>query len=360
MAKKSLGYVKLEWTCPNCQTRNPGPQKTCISCGMPQPEDVQFEQPAQEKLITDEAELEKAKAGPDIHCHYCGTRNPAGAKACSQCGADLTEGKARASGQVLGAHRSGPAEQVKCPACGTLNPPDAPKCKQCGASLAAPRPKAAARPTPAKKSRFSTRTIILVALLLCVIGGCITMAVLSSRTEAMTGTVESVAWTRNISIEELRPVEHEEWEADIPAEAIVGTCTSKVHHTQDDPTPGAKEVCGTPYTVDEGSGYGEVVQDCQYEVYAQWCKYTVEEWQEVDKATLSGSDFNPRWPQPSLAAGQREKAREEIYKVTFSTEKGEYVYTTSNEALFKQAEPGSRWLLEINTFGRVTNIEPAG
>ena len=54
MTKKSLGYVELEWICPNCDTKNPGPQKTCLSCGMPQPDDVKFEQRAQETLIEDE------------------------------------------------------------------------------------------------------------------------------------------------------------------------------------------------------------------------------------------------------------------------------------------------------------------
>ena len=135
MVKKSLGYVRTEWTCPNCQTRNPGPQKTCASCGMPQPDDVKFEQTAQEEIITNEAEIEKAKAGPDIHCYYCGSRNPAGAATCSQCGADLTEGTARKSGDILGGHRQGPAPKITCSACGAENEANASKCGQCGALL---------------------------------------------------------------------------------------------------------------------------------------------------------------------------------------------------------------------------------
>jgi hypothetical protein len=70
MAKKSLGYVKLEWVCPNCSTRNLGPQKTCTSCGAPQPDNVEFEQAAQAEIIKEQAEIAKAKVGPDIHCHY--------------------------------------------------------------------------------------------------------------------------------------------------------------------------------------------------------------------------------------------------------------------------------------------------
>ena len=61
MTRKTVGYVRTEWTCPNCQTRNPGPQKTCTSCGMPQPENVEFEEAGQDELIKDEAELAKAQ-----------------------------------------------------------------------------------------------------------------------------------------------------------------------------------------------------------------------------------------------------------------------------------------------------------
>jgi len=112
MVKKTLGYVELEWRCPRCGSRNPGPEKTCNGCGAPQPEDVEFEQPAEEELVTEESEIERAKAGPDVHCAYCGARNPADAEICTQCGADLTEASARVSGRVVGAHRDKPAADV--------------------------------------------------------------------------------------------------------------------------------------------------------------------------------------------------------------------------------------------------------
>ncbi|NJN94563.1 MAG: zinc ribbon domain-containing protein [Anaerolineales bacterium] len=91
MTRKTLGYVKLIWNCPNCGSRNPGPQKTCSNCGTPQPDNVKFEQLPQSELVTDAAEIAQAKAGPDVHCYYCGSRNAASAKVCSQCGADLTQ-----------------------------------------------------------------------------------------------------------------------------------------------------------------------------------------------------------------------------------------------------------------------------
>lgn len=361
MAKKSLGYVQLEWTCPNCSTRNPGPQKTCLSCGMPQPDNVQFEQPAQETLITDAAKLEQAQAGPDIHCHYCGTRNPAAAKTCSQCGADLTEGAKRQSGQVIGAHRDQPAEPILCPACGAANAPDAPKCAQCGASLIQPAAKPSTPPPlpkPAKRSGpMASIGLIVVALLLC--AAAITCVVLMTRTSELTGTASDVSWQRTVAIEQLMPVTRQAWRNEVPANTVLGSCSPKLRRTQDDPAPNAREVCGTPYTVDSGSGYGQVVQDCKYEVFEDYCDYTTEEWQRVDEAVLSGNDFAPQWPAPRLTAKQREAGREEKYVCHFTAESGSYSYSSGDPNLLTMCVPGSRWVLNVNSFNAVTGIEPA-
>jgi len=370
MAKKTLGYVELEWTCPNCGTKNPGPKKTCQSCGMPQPDDVKFEKPVQEKLIEDEAKIEQAKAGADIHCYYCGTRNPATATNCSQCGADLTEGTKRESGQVLGAHSTKAAKPVECPACGTSNDPSAPKCVQCGASLAQPKaePPPPPKPKPAPpqpKRRRSLLGGIFIGIVLFMCACVITFIVLSNQTEELNGTVRNVSWQRTVVIEELKPVTSEGWREDIPPGAVIGACTEKVHHNENRATGKTREVCGTPYTVDKGSGFGEVVQDCRtvdvmeaVPVYADSCQYTVEQWQEVDKAEASGNNFMPQWPDFRLTTKQREGERSERYRCIFSTEQGEYTYTTSTQTNFNRCEIGSRWIIEVNTFDAVTEIKP--
>jgi len=103
MAKKTLGYEELQWTCPNCDGINPGPEKTCGNCGAPQPDDVKFEQAVRSELLQDEEAIARAKAGPDIHCPYCEARNPGNAQNCSQCGGDLVGGEQRTSGEVVGA-----------------------------------------------------------------------------------------------------------------------------------------------------------------------------------------------------------------------------------------------------------------
>ncbi len=132
--KESKGFVQLEWVCPNCSVRNPGSVKTCESCGAPQPENVKFERAAEEKIVTDEKLVQAAKAGADIHCGFCGTRNPGNAVTCSQCGADLKEGKAREAGQILQAAPTAP-KVVTCSNCNAENPGTAKTCVQCGAPL---------------------------------------------------------------------------------------------------------------------------------------------------------------------------------------------------------------------------------
>lgn len=84
MTRKSLGFVPLIWQCAFCNTQNPGPIKSCTSCGAPQPENVEFLQvdEARFNFIKDEALIRMAKAGPDIHCPFCGTRNVSTAEVC--------------------------------------------------------------------------------------------------------------------------------------------------------------------------------------------------------------------------------------------------------------------------------------
>ena len=101
MARRSKGFIELEWTCPNCETRNKGSEKTCVNCGAPQPDNVQFEAPSEKKFVAEEKASELRERSADIHCGFCGTRNPSTAKTCSQCGADLSEGKARQAGREI-------------------------------------------------------------------------------------------------------------------------------------------------------------------------------------------------------------------------------------------------------------------
>ncbi len=362
MAKETVGYVELEWTCKRCGNKNPGTVKTCKTCGAAMEAADQFELAADQELITDEAKLAKAKAGPDIHCAFCGTRNPGDARVCKQCGADLTQGKARETGQVVGALQTGPVPDITCPYCGTVNPGKAKKCKQCGSTLVkqpapAPVPPPAARPQPAVNSRVWL-LIVGAVILLCVLAA-VFFVRQGSRTETATATVTGVSWQRTLPILGLIPVVRETWEDQIPAGSQAGQCSDRVRSVQDSPAPNAQKVCGTPYVVDQGSGVGEVVQDCEYEVYDAWCTYTTTEWAVVDTLVTQGRDLQPEWPATRLDNNQRLGDGQETYVVVLAADDRQIQYRVSNEEAFREFEPGSRWRITLNGFGDVTGIEPA-
>ena len=356
MAKKKIGYVELQWECPNCGTINPGPVKVCESCGAHQPKDVEFFQTSRQELVGDEEKLKEAQVGADIHCAYCGTRNPAGAERCSQCKADLSEGAQRKAGKVVGAFRQGAAQTIQCPHCGADNEETASRCVQCGGSLvkadsAASKPK----PQPAPKPGSSRRVLVILGIVMVTL--CAAVYFIFLRTTGVTGTVSDLKWERSAVLEQIVPVEHQDWRAEIPSDAEIISCTAEEYEQVETPVAGADEICGTPYNVDTGSGYAEVVQDCIYIVYEDYCTYTVMEWSAVEMVVVDGIGLNAAWPQPNLAQDQRLQMGEESYTIVFESGSDTYTYVTSDYDLFRQAEIGSEWELEINSIGGIQAIK---
>lgn len=360
MTKKTVGYVNMLWSCPRCATRNPGPQKFCNGCGAPQPSDVPFEQAPEEKLLTEAAEIARAKAGPDVHCPYCNGRNSGNAKFCGACGGDLAGAKARAAGVVAGAFRSQPAAPIACARCGTSNPASSLKCSNCGASLA-PDAVPARAASPISSTRPARRPLVVLLLILAGLCGLAALAalLLAGRKTEVTGVVDSVTWERSVAVEALRAVEREAWRDEIPSSADLGTCRESHRSTSQDPVANSTEVCGTPYTLDTGSGYGEVVQDCVYEVYDELCSYTIQDWTVIDTVVSSGASGSPAWPSMSLGVDERQGEQTESYSVVFETDDGRYTYSPSSASEYSDFSTGSRWNLQVNAFGSITSLEPA-
>ena len=357
MARKKIGNIEMQWTCPNCNGINPGPDQHCGNCGAPQPNDVKFEQAERQEIITDEQKIAQAEAGADIHCPFCSSRNPAGTEVCHNCGGDLVEGIKRESGGVVGAYKTGPVEMIPCPHCGEENPDHEKTCAICGSSLAREKP-AAAQSVEAPKSTSKTRTWIILGVVAVLVIACGAYLFFANRTQPITGMVKNVNWERTVPLEALVAVDHKGWEDEIPAEAVKGTCSQEVRNIQSDPAPNSVEICGTPYTVDSGSGFAEVVQDCEYEVYASFCTFTLDEWQVVDLVTASGTDFSPFWPEPIVDEGQRVGEEwEESYTIVFVSGDEIFRYTTTDINLYQAAQVGSEWTLNINTFGDLVSIE---
>ncbi len=362
MARETVGYVRLEWTCPNCKSVNPGPEKKCLNCGAAQPADVAFQSAAHDELIQDEKEIAAAKVGPDIYCAYCGTRNPGNTVDCINCGGNLAEGKARQSGQVIGALQGKkPVEKIICPACGTENLDTQKNCSSCGAQLTPQTPK---NPADADKTQKpaalsgSTKYILIGVVALAIIG-CLFFVISNlTKRDEIQGVVTAVHWQRLVALEEFGPVTREGWKSEIPAEGQIGACQTKLHHTQAEPVDGAEKICGTPYKVDSGSGYGEVVQDCEYQVYLEYCQYQIDDWKILQNLTVEGNDFNLYWPEYTLANNQRFGKQDEQFSVQFESNQGNYGYQPASAEEYMRFTPGSNWLLTVNGFNDIVSIEP--
>jgi ribosomal protein L40E len=347
--KESKGFVQLEWVCSNCDGRNPGPVKTCQNCGAPQPENVKFQRAAVEKIITDEKAVAAAKAGADIHCGFCGTRNPATATTCSQCGGDLKEGKARAAGQVLQAAPT-PPKVVTCTNCGTENPGSERTCTKCGSPLPRATIQTPAAVTPAQTSSANTpkkKTNWLLfggigALLLVFCIAAVLIFVLPSKT--VQGTVTDVHWQTSVPVQEIQAVNHSNESGDPPSDAYNVSCHDE-----------SKEVCEEK-SIDKGNGYAEVVKECHTDT-TKYCNYTVDEWNTIQTYTLEGTDLSPVYESPNVSSNQRIGSQSETLTVTFSTDSGQETYEPGSVTDFQQFEIGSIWKLKMNALGGVLSVE---
>lgn len=351
-SRRSKGFVKTEWICPNCNSRNPGPEKTCGSCGAPQPDNVHFYLPAEARVIQDENAAKAAKAGADIHCGFCGTRNPATAAVCSQCGGDLKEGKARQAGREM--QREAAAVEVKCTNCGEINPSTSRMCAKCGAPLPragttpAPSPAATGKADPATPASPTgtkkTPWLIIGGIIACLVVICIGAYMLFAPTKTVTATVNDVYWQTTVPVQEVRAVDYSNEEGSPPSGAYNVSCYDSV-----------QQVCEEK-TVDLGNGYAEVVQECHDET-TQYCSYTVDEWTTIQTYTLDGYDFYPQYSQPSIFSGQRLGDETLEMTVSFAADGEEYLYHPKSQEEFQYYSEGSSWTLHLNAVGSVVSVE---
>src|SRR5688572_15808813 len=90
-----------KWRCPSCQTVNRGAAMACSGCGGTRDANVKFFLDDEAPVVTDAQTLARATAGADWVCGFCNGSNPSGQRTCNSCGAPSSEGKAKASGQVI-------------------------------------------------------------------------------------------------------------------------------------------------------------------------------------------------------------------------------------------------------------------
>jgi hypothetical protein len=348
-SRRTLGYIQNEWICPNCNTHNKGGSKFCENCGAPQPENVQFELPAEQKFVTDEEQVKAAQAGADIHCPFCGTRNPATATTCSQCGGDLTGGKVREAGRVMQAPPPQP-KVVKCPHCGNENAGTNTVCSNCGSPLpgsatAQATPSAGTAQPKTKKPNWLMIGGIAAALVLCCIAVAAVVGLFVIPTKSVQATVTGVRWQTSVPVQEIQAVRHNNEAGSAPSDAYDVSCHDE-----------SKDVCEQK-TVDQGNGYSKVEEDCHTETQ-KYCSYSVDEWTTIQTYTLDGNNLQPVYDTPNLSSDQRLGDASEDLTVNFSTKDGEQkTYSPDTVSEFQKFAIGSSWTLKMNALGGVTSVE---
>ena len=387
MAQKIVGYREMLWTCPNCGAKNPGSSRVCKSCGAAMGEEVKFEQQIDAGMIRDQKIIERAEQGPDIYCAYCGNRNPAGAKTCSRCGADLSEGKEREHGTQHSAHldEHEEHEMIICPSCGTANPAGSLKCGTCGSPLSISHEK---EEIPAGDDRISNSsgnggktgkgcsrgciTIVIILVLLGLFGGlfmnsCGTLGNLggggftySPSTPIPNSYVNAVVsdqkWQTSVQVIGLVDSTGTAWRDQLPSDARNIRCEDRLRHTYEDEVAGSVEVCGTPYAIDMGNGYEQFVQDCLYQVYEPYCEYTVSKSGVIETRRASGTGPNPELPfvESQYSTGSQSAS----YQIKLRDENGrEYTLTPGNINEFRAYGIGDEFTLEVTSSGRIVNME---
>jgi hypothetical protein len=203
-------------------------------------------------------------------------------------------------------------------------------------------PAAPAAAAPRRKPNWLLIGGIGAALLICCIAALFLFVIPSS---SVTGTVADVHWQTSVPLQEAREVRHSEEAGSPPGGAYDVSCHTESH-----------QVCEQK-TIDQGNGYGQVVEECHDES-TDYCSYTVTEWQTIQTYTQEGSDLSPLYASPDVSTGQRAGSASEDLTVVFDTSKGQITYSPGNVTEFQQFQPGSTWTLKMNAVGSVISVEP--
>jgi hypothetical protein len=316
----TVEYSYEYWDCPCGIKAIRGDITICSGCGRPRDADVSFyRKEGQPELVSDEAKLERFKAGPDWVCSFCQELNSALKEDCPDCGHKRFESdKNYFANQNARRQRSMPEGKT-------------------------------AKPWDRRKIVGSI--LVLVSLLLSFFWW-------AAQTQPVDYQVSMALWERSIPVERYSWINREDWQGDVHGEGLekilsqrqirryesrqVGTHTE--HYTESERyQSGTRDEVSTSYE-SLGNGAGKTVthhttvpvysertvhktrQVADYKdfpIYDTKVKYRAKEYQPLNTARAEGKDNNPAWPDFQLKTGlegkpDREGTRKESYKIVLS------------------------------------------
>lgn len=356
-------YVEGFWKCPKCATKCRGSEQECANCGAVRDENVEFFCEDDAPAITDEAELEKAKSGPDWICQFCGNTSPAASPKCTGCGSYREDGKKRQEKEVSEPEKADPEKPSE-------PPKPLPKGCQIGCAI------------------FAVLMLILMAM--------------SCQQKPGQLEIMSTSWQRSIEREQYQTVRESAWKSEMPSSAREISRSRDIRKYNQ--VPDGTEVVDEDYTekvkvgekkvqdgkVNLGNGrfkikykmvpeYKSVTKTRkvtrtkyrQVPVYEDKITYDVEKWRSLEKVQASGTDNEPVWPEtkasvstPAKVGDIREGKKSEIYKVKarrvsdkkeFDLDKLEGKPLTYEQ--FMKLRKGTKWEAIFNGLGGLSSVK---
>ncbi|EKD84367.1 MAG: hypothetical protein ACD_39C00091G0002, partial [uncultured bacterium] len=283
--------VEGYWICPRCNTRCRGADQDCDNCGAVRTADVKFHLDKGAPAITDEKELELAKAGPDWICGFCGNTSPAGEKNCTGCGSLRSDGTKRQTGKKPETPESGGSTNKEA-----LNKPAQPA-------------------TPRKPVSRNTKIGCGMFLLLLVL-----LLIVDSFEKPGKIEIKQTFWERTIEREQYQSSRSSDWHDRVPENATIISKSTEIRSYNS--IPDGYEEVDEEYTVSVRSGEREVEETVdlgngrfeirtrtvpEYEnetrtrrvrrqkyrkepVYDEMVTFDVLDWERIDKVIATGSN----------------------------------------------------------------------
>jgi hypothetical protein len=333
---------EMLWDCAFCGTqKNLGKtHRHCPGCGAPQdPKARYFPEEADKVAVEDHVFV-----GRDRQCAGCQAPMSAKASHCGTCGAPLES-----------------AAEVALVTDPRVAPPASPAEGQAGVIAAASAANGEAKGSAKKKSTKGRDALVLGGFVSALAGG----AAYLGWTEDIPMQVVSRTWERTIEVEAFGKVERAAFCDELPSGAHVLSRARKVRGTRE---VADGETCSTT-RIDNGDGTFHEEESCRprtksEDVYADHCKYEINEWSTRRVARATGGGEQPRsWPEVGalregtcVGCERRGKEREILevrLKATAPDEDGKRAggTCTVSAARFEQLRPGTRWSVPVSLGG---------
>ncbi|MEM7020372.1 MAG: zinc ribbon domain-containing protein, partial [Pseudomonadota bacterium] len=333
------GLFEMIWDCEYCSAKKllAKTHKFCPQCGGPQDTESRYFPPDHEKVAVHDHEY----VGADIVCPACEAANPGNAEFCGQCGSPLTDGaRAKRQADLVGDGDATDAQFLT-------------EADEIGASE--------------NEGGSSKTKFIVIGVIAAIIIGVLVMIFW---TKEVSVTLTGHSWAREVKIDDYAARSESAWCDSTPYEAYGVSRSQKVRSHKQIPDG---ETC-TTRRVDQGDGTYKQKRECRTKyrkepIYDAWCTYRINRWGYDRSAKAQGADLNPAWPQVNLRCSnqkrlgcERESGRIASYYLTLqSAEDGETHQCDVKEQLWRQAQPGSQWSLEVGAVAggaRCGSLEP--